>query len=404
MPYINKDELLNSLTDQEIINICTELGNGNYKKDSHGNLCFNTCLCHKDGDSPYKLIYYKNPTNGVYNDYKTPVCHCFTCSFTGSMVELVIRSFKLKGRELSWYQALNWIANFTGRINQVTETGDFIRTKRIEDFDWINPILSIKNRRQKGIPHLKEIPETYLECFTYLPHEEWLNDGVDRDAHVRFEISYYPLSDQIVIPHRDSDGRLIGIRGRYLSKCDIENIGKYVPISLNGYTLSHSLGSVLYGLWVTKDKIKECKKALIVEGEKSCLKAYSMFHDNSYVVATCGSSISLTHQKILLNELGVEEIIYMPDKDYKGDIDSLAAKAWFQKQKKKVAPFVPYCKVYIMMDTDNTWEYKSNAFDFNDKEKFIEEYDKKVLVTMDSLKEEIIIERKEEDEEDTNMK
>ena len=397
MPYINKDELLNSLTDEEIIDICYKLGNGKYKRGNNNELCFNTCLCH-GGDSNYKLIYYKNNNSSIDSNYNTPLWVCYTCSDKFDTIGLVMRALRQQGKQLSWYQALSWLASAVGKTDQVTVNGEVKHIEKNNDIDWMRPLIEVRNRRQKGIPKLKTIPETYLECFTYLPHEEWLNDGIDRDSMDRFEISYYPLSNQIVIPHRDMQGNLVGIRGRYLSKYDIENIGKYVPINLNGYSLSHSLGSVLYGLWVTKDKIKECKKALIVEGEKSCLKAYSMFHDNSYVVATCGSTISLTHQKILLNELGVEEIIYMPDKDYKGDVDSLAAKVWFQKQKKKVAPFVPYCKVYIMMDTDNTWDFKSNAFDFNDKEKFIEEYDKKVLITMDSLKEEIIIERKEEDE------
>lgn len=385
MPYINKDELLNSLTDEDVIKICTELGNGEYKRDNNDNLCFNTCLCH-GGNSSYKLIYYKHSSDPAYADFKTPVLHCYTCASSMSIIDLVIRANRVQGRSVSWYQALNYIAQVTGKIDQISDLGDIKQTEKINDFVWIDPIKAIINRRKKGIPHLKTIPETYLECFTYLPHEEWLNDGVSRDACDRFEISYYPLSDQIIIPHRDAEGNLIGIRGRYLSKEDIENIGKYVPISLNGYVLSHSLGSVLYGLWVTKDKIIECKKALIVEGEKSCLKAYSMFKDNSYVVATCGSSISLTHQKILLNELGVEEIIYLPDKDYKGTHNSFAAQSWFIKQKKKLAPFVPYCKTYLMADVDDTWEYKSNALDFNDRDKFIEEYDKKILITMDDIR------------------
>ena len=384
MPYINKDELLNSLTEQDIINICTELGNGNYKKDNNGNLCFSTELCH-GGDSPHKLIYYTNPNTEMYPNHKTPIFYCYTCNTVSDIIGLVIRSNRLKGRSLSYYQALYYIAQITGHVEVFEKDMNYKPIDKIDDFNWINPIRSVINKRKKGVPRLRVIPETYLECFTYLPHEVWLNDGVQKEAFDRFEIGYASWSNQITIPHRNLDGSLIGIRGRYLDQEDIDNIGKYVPISLNGYTLSHSLGSVLYGAWVTKDKIKECKKALVVEGEKSCLKAYSMFHDNSYVVATCGSNISLTHQKILLNELGVEEIIYMPDKDYKGTHDSFAAEAWFNKQKKKLAPFVPYCKTYLMADVDDTWEYKSNALDFNSTEKFIKEYDKKILITTDDL-------------------
>ena len=388
MPYINKDELLNSLTEQDIINICSELGDGSYKRSGDA-LCFNTCLCH-GGDSKNKLIYYPHPDTAMYPNHKTPIFYCFTqCNQAMSIIDLVIRARRRQGINLSWYQALYWIAKFVGRLpNDFSQDGAYKPVERIDDESWMSAIKSVQARRRKGIPHLKPIPETFLECFTYMPHEAWLNDGVSRDAIDRFEIGYWSEGDQITIPHRDLDGTLIGIRGRYLGAYEVENIGKYVPIRLNGQTLSHPLGSALYGAWVTKDKIKECRKALIVEGEKSCLKAYSMFRDNSYVVATCGSSISLTHQKILLNELGVEEIIYMPDKDYKGEPNSFAARAWLQKQKKKLAPFVPYAKVYLMLDTDGSWDYKSNAFDFNDKDKFIEEYDKKLLITTDSLKEE----------------
>ena len=302
------------------------------------------------------------------------------------MVELVIRAFRQQGKQITWYKALSFIATVTGHAEAFETDPGFKKIERIDDFSWIDNIKNVVNKRKKGVPHLKVIPETYLECFTYIPHELWLNDGVSREAMDRYEIGYFPLSNQITIPHRDLQGSLIGIRGRFLSPEDVESIGKYVPIKLNGYILSHSLGSVLYGAWVTKDKIKECKKALVVEGEKSCLKAYSMFHDDSYVVATCGSSISLTHQKILLNELGIEEIIYMPDKDYKGDHDSFAADSWFKKQKKKLAPFVPYVKTYLMADTDDTWDFKSNALDFNDRDRFIEEYDKKILITMDDIR------------------
>ena len=322
MPYINKDELLNSLTEQNIIDVCLELGSPRYKRDNNGNLCFSTCICH-GGNSDYKLIYYPNNHN---TDYNTPIFNCYTCGKKQSILELIISANRLNGRTMTWFQALSWLAQFIGYVDAGFSNESHVSNDRVDDFSWINRILQTQNRRQKGIPHLKTIPETYLEPFTYIPHEAWLNDGVNRDAFDRFEIGYWPLTDQITIPHRDMDGNLIGIRGRYLNQQDIENIGKYVPIQMNGQFLSHPLGSVLYGLWVTKDKIKACKKALIVEGEKSCLKAYSYFKDNSYVVATCGSTISLTQQKILLNELGVEEIIYMPDKDYKGDPDSFATK------------------------------------------------------------------------------
>ena len=59
MPYLDKDAILNSLTKEDIIKICTEMGSPEYKEDSQGNLLFSTAICH-GGDSPHKLVYYTN--------------------------------------------------------------------------------------------------------------------------------------------------------------------------------------------------------------------------------------------------------------------------------------------------------------------------------------------------------
>ena len=47
--YIDKNKVLSSLTKEDIINICKQLGCPDYKKDNNGNLCFNTALCHGGG-------------------------------------------------------------------------------------------------------------------------------------------------------------------------------------------------------------------------------------------------------------------------------------------------------------------------------------------------------------------
>ena len=85
---------------------------------------------------------------------------------------------------------------------------------------------------------------------------------------------------------------------------------------------------------------------MLVEGEKSCLQAYSYFGDDSFVLATCGSSISKTQMKLLLQYLGVEEVIVGFDREY-DEPDSWEAEAYYHKLIKRVAPLVPYCKVCL---------------------------------------------------------
>ena len=200
----------------------------------------------------------------------------------------------------------------------------------------------------------------------------------------RFGIGYYGLTNQITIPHYDINERLIGVRGRYLDKIDVELLGKYVPLQISGKWLSHQLGSNLYGIHVAKDAILRKKKIMLVEAEKSVLQSYSYFGEDSFTVATCGSAITLTQIKIILEELQVNEVLYAPDRDYH-ESDSFEAEIWWQKQLKKVAPLVPYVKVCIVADRKDRLGFKDSPTD-KGKDILLELLDEKIPVTMDDIK------------------
>lgn len=93
-----------------------------------------------------------------------------------------------------------------------------------------------------------------------------------------FEISYWGNTNQIVIPHRDRHQNLIGIRGRYLDEEDVENIGKYVPLNIEGKFLSHKLSHNLYGIHINQNKIKACRKCLLLESEKGVMQKSNPGH------------------------------------------------------------------------------------------------------------------------------
>ena len=72
--------------------------------------------------------------------------------------------------------------------------------------------------------------------------------------------------------------------------------GKYRPLRINNIQYSHPLGMNLYGLNWAQNPIKEIKKGIILESEKSVLKYMSYFGiENSIATACCGSSISYYH-------------------------------------------------------------------------------------------------------------
>lgn len=372
--YLDKEAILSSLTKEDIIKICIALGSSYPKQDNNGNLIFQS-ICH--GSDSWKLYYYCTDI-----DYKKHIFHCFSkCSDSFNIVELVIRANRIQGKTITWYKALYYIAKITGKIF-AGESKDEERTSVITDFNWINRLQQIK-KNKKSIPNLTEISENILEVFYYAPHQDWLNDNISREALSRYEIGYYGLTNQITIPHRDMNNRLIGIRGRFLDQEDIETIGKYVPLQINGRTLSHSLGSNLYGINVTQDKIKTIKKVMVVEAEKSCMQAYSYFGEDSFVVATCGSSITRTQIKLILNYLQVEEVIYAPDRDYH-ESNSYEAEVWYQKIIKRLAPLVPYCKVTLCADSKERLPYKASPTDMG-KDILLELLDEKIVITADEV-------------------
>lgn len=376
--YLDKNAILDSLSKEDIKTIVTTLGSGDPKIDNNGNLIFQT-ICHNppDPSNSYKLYYYHEPSD----KYKGKVFHCYSgCQESFSVIELVIRANRAKGSTVTWYKALYWIASITGKLDITSSPLKESQSEKV-DFHWLNKLKSIKNKK-RNVPVLPEISENILEIFYYAPHETWLKEHISKEALSRYEIGYYGLTDQITIPHRDKNGRLIGIRGRFLNKEDEKNVGKYVPLQVEGHFLSHRLGCNLYGLHVVKDRVTQLKKIMLVEGEKSCLQAYSYFGDDSFVVAVCGSEISTTQIKII-NELNVEEVIVGFDRDYH-DAHSYEAGLWWQRLLKKVAPLVSYTKVTICVDTKDRLEYKDSPFD-KGKEILLELLEEKIPVTMKDI-------------------
>lgn len=370
--YIDKNKLLDLITEEDVIHIISELGS-DYKKDSQGNICTNTYLCH-GGDSPTKLVYYFNRDNGKNQDR----IHCYTCGANYDLVELVIRALRNQGYTISYYKALRWIAKTTGKVNI---NGDFEPKKSSVDTSWLKRLLKAKEKKNEYIES-SVINENILDVFTSYPFEPWMEEGISYEAQTRFEIGYFPLNHSVTIPHRDKDGNLIGVRQRYLDQVDIDNIGKYTPVQIEGKFLAHKLGNELYGLWVNKDQIINTKTIILVEAEKSVLQGYSMYGEESIIVACCGSSITHAQQKII-TDLKVRDVYYAPDRDYHRS-DSFEAEAWFNAQIKKLKDLVRFCNVYLIADTKDRLEYKQSPTD-RGKEIFEQLLEERMLITEEDI-------------------
>ena len=123
---------------------------------------------------------------------------------------------------------------------------------------------------------------------------------------------------------------------------------------------------------------------MLVEAEKSVLQSYSYFGEDSFTVATCGSSITQTQIKIMLEELQVNEILYAPDRDYH-EANSFEAEIWWQKQIKKLAPLIPYVKVCLVADKKDRLGFKDSPTD-RGKDILLELLEEKIVITAEDVK------------------
>lgn len=179
-------------------------------------------------------------------------------------------------------------------------------------------------------------------------------------------IGFYPGGDQITIPHFDVNGRFIGLRGRTLCKEEGEKYGKYRPVKIGKDLYNHPLGMNLYNFNNSKNNISLMKKAIVFEGEKSCLLYQSYFGlDNDISVACCGSSLS-TYQVQQLLDIGVEEIIIAFDRQFKeiGDEEFKHLKRNLLKLRMK---YKNYATISFIFDKKMITGYKSSPIDHGPK-------------------------------------
>lgn len=152
-------------------------------------------------------------------------------------------------------------------------------------------------------------PEPYdsnsLDIYPNMTSKLFLNDNIWVTTQIYWNIKYDNKSKRVIIPVYQ-DYELVGAIGR-LNKSKVEKYeNKYMPL------LRYNKSTVLFGLDEYRNKIKETKKVILVESEKSVMKAWQ-YNSKIPVLAVGCSSISRHHIE-RLNILGVETIIWSQDK------------------------------------------------------------------------------------------
>ena len=360
MEKIDIKLLLESLTEEDIIMLVTELGAHTYINHEHSNYIIFPTICHNENseDASMKLYYYKN----------THLFVCYTdCDDSFNIFGLYERVYKIQHKEYYFGQVLHNIVNKTNLHNQLVSFNNY----------------GYKSIRNKYAKHKREIDlqifdDSILNLFNHYYPIEWLSDGISKDSMDKFNILYSISRNKIVIPHYNLNGELIGIRGRALDELEAQTYGKYMPLQIEGKSYAHPLSLNLYGLNITQNAIKTKRKVIIAEGEKSVLQSQTMFGEDNICVASCGSTINKSQINILIKNFELDEIILAFDKEYI-DFSDTKGRKYLDKLENLCLKYRNYCNFSFIYDANNLLNEKDSPFD-KGKEIFLKLYNNRIRV------------------------
>jgi hypothetical protein len=342
---INAQELKEQISESDVITVLKLLGAKTFTDTKEA--IITETVCHK-GHS-HKLYYYK----------ESRMFHCYTdCGDNFDIIELVKRNKKYVKINF----AIQWIAT---QLGIDTYTYGFQKNEKIDiinDWDFINEYINRKQRK-KELNILSEINKNVLNIYQDMYLEDWINEGISIKSMKKYEIKYSTLKQKIIIPHKDIDNRLVGIRARATIAEEVELYGKYAPMTdFKGNMFSHPLSQNLYGLGINKETIKQKKKVMLVESEKGVLQTDTMFGNKNFTVALCGNTLSNTQRDMLLS-LGIEEVIIGLDRQYK-EVGDVEYEKWSKHIRDRIiSKLAPYVRVYVIWDTESILGYKDSPTD-----------------------------------------
>lgn len=341
---ISRQDIMNSIKLSDVKEFLEALGVNQIILDESKGCIICPTICHNpiNEASSMKLYWYQETKN----------FHCYTeCGENMSIFDLYQKFMALNSYPVSKEEAEDGVKKILKHIHILTP-------QKVE---------AIELEREKylyntNIPILDEYSKNILSYFTHYYHPTWLHDGITKKSMDKFNIGFSIIKNNIVIPHFDINGRLIGIRVRAIDEDEVNNFGKYHPIHIGDINYRHQLQFNLYGLYEHKQGISKRKVAIIAEGEKSVLLDDGFYGDLSNTVACCGSSFNKYQVSLLTNVLGANEIVVAMDKEY-DDWRSERGKKYKQHLEQECKRYKNQAIFSYIWDYDNVLKEKDSPFD-----------------------------------------
>ena len=183
------------------------------------------------------------------------------------------------------------------RLRDCLESADVFFRRKLNE---TAPILEYLEKRgvtesERELFAMGFAPDSFTETYDYLlkagfSRKEIVAAGLGVQKDIQEDRIYDRFRNRLMFPIADGQGRIVGFGGRTMGNDD----AKYVN---NSESLLYRKSSVLFGLHLARDGMRESKQAIVVEGYFDVLACHRMGRNN--VVATCGTALTEEHAKIL---------------------------------------------------------------------------------------------------------
>ncbi len=290
------NKILDMITTSDIVQLVSKFGIPETSIRYYNNQLIMPTGCHNEiiGTAKHKLYYYEDSKK----------FHCYTCCGSMNPFEFVVQAYRTRGIKYS-------LSNAAIIIERIIQ-------ERLRDgFAVVTPPSNVKKEIEEDWhKSLTEYNPSIMNCFSrnkkYL--KVWEKEGISFDAMDKFGIKFDMIRNRMVIPIYDDKGVFVGAKVRNFNQEDIENGRKYMPLIHNNEIYTYDKGKVLYGLNFNKKNIKNAKRAIIFESEKSTILYESLYVGNK-AVSIGGSNVSI-YQAELLKQYKVETVVLALDNDY----------------------------------------------------------------------------------------
>lgn len=353
------NEVLKRLTREHIIRIMDEQFGATYKSYDNGVMAFES-VCHNS--TSHKLYYYHEPRR---EDDIGRTFYCYVCNVSGNIIDILMQ---LSG--YSFIEALQIVGKVVGVDTTYRKKVRGIQRTPQENTDL--KFLTIHTRKKREPKRLENVyDERVLDSFSLEYPQCWSDEGIDCVTADVFDIRYNHNTDQAIIPVRNTNGMLIGVRVRNFDPIAVERGYKYMPLTFRGITYKFPTSNALYGIWENKHNIQDSGKVVLFESEKSVMQLDTFYDGHGFGLAVYGSNLSVVHREMLL-QLGVREVTICFDKEYckewyEQEWDNTKEQTlmfnYFKKLKKITKMLFSYFTVNIVIDLDDRLELKDSPTD-----------------------------------------